>query len=357
MAIGAKKKKRIMSSEELSSFCDQITLMLSSGMTLRDGIEMLAEDEMKGNDGGNKAHPYSKLYKVVDETGSLYVAMKENEEDWPSYMIEMVDIGEQTGRLEDIMVSLSTYYQREGRIRSAAVSAITYPLVLGVMLVVIIGILLWRVLPIFRRVLASLGVDSSSSGSVLMSVGAWAGWIVLGLIALIVIAAIVVVILMKTKYRESVINFLKNLFPPAKKLAEKLSASRVAGILGLMLQSGFPMENALEMAPAALADQESIKKVKFIREEMKKDQTFSEALSKSGLFADFHNRMLKVGAASGHEPQVMEKIAQIYEEQVEDGLDHLISIVEPTLVALLSIVIGAILLSVMLPMAGVLSSM
>ena len=94
-----------------------------------------------------------------------------------------------------------------------------------------------------------------------------------------------------------------------------------------------------------------------IRDEMKKDKTFSEALSKSGLFADFHNRMLKVGAASGHEPQVMGKIAEIYEEQVEDGLDHLISIVEPTLVALLSIVIGAILLSVMLPMAGVLGSM
>jgi len=354
MADGAKKKKRIMSSEELSSFCDQIALMLSSGMTLRDGIEMLAEDEMKRKD---KVHPYTNLYKVVDETGSLYIAMKENEDEWPSYMIEMVDIGEQTGRLEDIMVSLSTYYQREGRIRSAAVSAITYPLVLGVMLVVIIGILLWRVLPIFRRVLSSLGVDSTSGGSVLMQIGSWAGWIVLGLIALIVVAAIVVMILLKTKAREKTLTFLRNLFPPVRKLMEKLSASRVAGILGLMLSSGFPIENALQMAPAALADEESIKKVNFIREEMKKDETFSEAVSRSGLFADFHARMLKVGAASGHEPQVMEKIAQIYEEQVEDGLDHLISIVEPTLVALLSIVIGAILLSVMLPMAGVLSSM
>ena len=354
MATDTKKKKRIMSSEELSSFCDQIALMLSSGMTLRDGIEMLAEDEMKGND---KVHPYTNLYKVVDETGSLYVAMKENEEEWPSYMIEMVDIGEQTGRLEDIMVSLSTYYQREGRIRSAAVSAITYPLVLGVMLVIIIGVLLWRVLPIFRRVLASLGVDSSSSGSVLMQVGSWAGWIVLGLIGLVVLAAIVIIILTKTKLKDKTLSFLKNLFPPVRKLTEKLSASRVAGILGLMMQSGFPMENALEMAPAALADQESVEKVKFIREEMKKDQTFQEALAKSGLFADFYNRMVKVGAASGHEPQVMEKIAEIYEEQVEDGLDHLISIVEPTLVALLSIVIGAILLSVMLPMAGVLGSM
>ena len=353
--IGGKKKKRIMSSEELSSFCDQIALMLSSGMTLRDGIEMLAEDEMKEKN--TKVHPYSNLYKVVDETGSLYVAMKENEEDWPSYMIEMVDIGEQTGRLEDIMHSLSTYYQREGRIRSAAVSAITYPLVLGVMLVIIIGVLLWRVLPIFTRVLESLGVDASSSGSVLMRIGTIVGWAVLILIALIVVLAIVIAILLKTKARNKVLKFLKNLFPPVRKLTEKLSASRVAGILGLMLSSGFPMENALQMAPAALADQESIDKVNFIREEMKKDETFSDALSKSGLFADFHNRMLKVGAASGHEPQVMDKIAEIYEEQVEDGLDHLISIVEPTLVALLSIVIGAILLSVMLPMAGVLSAM
>ena len=298
MADGAKKKKRIMSSEELSSFCDQIALMLSSGMTLRDGIEMLAEDEQKGND---KVHPYTNLYRVVDETGSLYVAMKENEEEWPSYMIEMVDIGEQTGRLEDIMHSLSTYYQREGRIRSAAVSAITYPLVLGVMLVIIIGILLWRVLPIFRRVLASLGVDSSSSGSVLMQIGSWAGWIVLGLIGLVVLAAIVIVILTKTKAKDKTLNFLKNLFPPVRRLSEKLSASRVAGILGLMLQSGFPMENALEMAPAALADQASIDKVNFIREQMKsRDLTFQEALSESGLFADFYNRMVKVGAASGH---------------------------------------------------------
>ena len=355
MATGAKKKGRIMSSEELSSFCDQIALMLSSGMTLRDGIEMLAEDEMK--DKSLKHRPYTNLYKTVDETGSLYVALKENEEDWPSYMIEMVDIGEQTGRLEDIMLSLSTYYQREGRIRSAAVSAVTYPLVLGVMLVVIIGILLWRVLPIFRRVLASLGVGSSSSGSVLMQIGTWVGWGVLILIGLVVLAAIVIAILLKTKARSGVLKFLKNLFPPVRKLTEKLSASRVAGILSLMLSSGFPMENALQMAPAALADQESIDKVAQIRKDMQDGDTFSDALSKSGLFADFHNRMLKVGAASGHEPQVMGKIAEIYEEQVEDGLDHLISIVEPTLVALLCVVIGAILLSVMLPMAGVLSAM
>ena len=354
MATDTEKKKLVMSSEELSSFCDQVALMLNSGMTLRDGIEMLAEDEAKEQ---VKNHPYTDLLDVVEETGSLYEAMKANEENWPQYMMEMVGIGEETGRLEEIMVNLSNYYQREGRIRSAAMSAVTYPLVLGVMLVIIIGILLWRVLPVFRRVLESLGVDSSGSGSVLMRVGTVAGWVVLALIGLVVLCAVVIMILMKTKQKGKVISFLKRLFPPLRRVMDKLSSARVAGILGLMLSSGFPMEGALEMAPAALTDEDAIAKVNIVKEHMAQDETFSEALSKSGLFADFHNRMLKVGAVSGHEPQVMAKIASIYEEQVEDDLGRLISIIEPTLVALLCVVIGAILLSVMLPMAGVLSAM
>ena len=354
MATGTEKKKLSMTSEELSSFCDQIALMLNSGMTLRDGIEMLAEDEAKED---VRNHPYRDLLGVVEETGSLYEAMKANEDKWPKYMLEMVGIGEETGRLEDIMINLSNYYQREGRIRGAAVSAITYPMVLGVMLVVIIGILLWKVLPVFQRVLESLGVVSGGNGSTLMRIGTIAGWTVLGLIALIVICAVVILILMKTKKRAAVVRFLKHLFPPVRKVSEKLSSARVAGILGLMLSSGFPMENALEMAPAALNDDEAVGKVNLIRTHMQEGETFSEALAKSGLFADFHNRMLKVGAVSGHEPQVMSKIAEIYEEQVEDDLGQLISIIEPTLVAVLCVVIGAILLSVMLPMAGVLGSL
>ena len=340
-----------MSSEELSSFCDQVALMLDSGMTLRDGMEMLAEDEP-----ADGLHPYTDLLEVVEETGSLYEALKTTGGDWPQYMVEMVGIGEETGRLEDIMRNLSNYYQREGRIRSAAVSAVTYPLVLGIMLVVIILVLLWRVLPVFRRVLDSMGVGSTESGSVLMNIGATAGWVVLAIIGVLVLAGLVCLILMKTKMKDKVKNFLINLFPPLRQINEKLSAARVASMLSLMLASGFPMENALEMAPAALTDEDSIKKVEGIRKQMQDGATFSDALNNSGLFADFHNRMIKVAAASGHEPQVMGKVAELYEEQVEDGLDRLVAIIEPTLVALLCVVIGAVLLSVMLPMAGVLGS-
>ena len=93
-----------------------------------------------------------------------------------------------------------------------------------------------------------------------------------------------------------------------------------------------------------------------IREKMAQGESFSDALTSSRLFDEIHRQMLRMGIAAGREDQVMEKIAQTYEEQVEDGISNLVSIIEPTMVAALSIVIGAVLLSVMLPMAGIISS-
>ncbi len=348
------KKSVLLTSEELSSFCDQIALMLESGMTLRDGIDMLAEDEEKSD---AKKRIYSQMRETVSETGSLYIAMKENEKDWPHYMVEMVGIGEETGRLEDIMVNLSDYYLREGRIKSAASSAISYPLVLGIMMVVIIAVLLWKVLPVFRRVLASLGVDSSSSGFNLMNIGSIVGWVILGLVALMVVIILVVMLLLKTRKRDAVMNFLQNKIPKVRDVSHLLSASRIAGMLGMMLSGGFPIENALDMAANALEDQDSITRVEGIRQEMTDGASFADAMSGSGLFEDFYNRVLKIGAASGHEPQVMVRIAEVYEERVEDELSRLISLVEPVLVMMLSIVIGATLLSMILPMAGVMGSL
>ena len=354
MANRQEDKKALLTSEELSVFCDQIALMLESGMTLRDGIGMLAEDEAKTE---TRIRIYSKMQDTIEETGSLYIALRENEEDWPHYMVEMVGIGEETGRLEDIMRSLSAYYVREGKIKTAASSAVTYPLVLGIMMVVIIAVLLWRVIPVFRRVLGTLGVDSSSSGMKMMNIGATAGWVVLAIIALAVLTIIVFYLLTKTSARDKVMRFLRNALPPVRKVTHKLSASRIAGMLGMMLTGGFPIENALGMAANALDDEESIEKVQQVQEDMRDGETFADAMANTGLFGDFYNRILKIGSASGHDPEVLERIAGVYEDQLEDDLSRMIGLIEPIMVALLSIVIGAILLSVMMPMAGVMSSL
>ena len=345
-------KGKGLNSAELSSFCSQVALILSAGLPLYDGMETLAETTK----GTQYADLYEAASKGVNETGSLYQALKQDDR-WPTYLVEMTGIGEQTGQLESVMNGLSDYYGREERIRSTVVSAVTYPLVLGVMLVLIIAIMLWKVLPVFQRVLNSMGAELSGSGSALMSLGSTIGWVVLALVGIVVLAVVIGAILLKTSARDKVLALVRKLFPPVRSLSMKLASSRVASVLSMMLSSGFPTGEAFRLMPSILTDSEAAAKVEGIRKDLESGEAFADAVSKSKLFDGLHDRMIRMGVAAGREDQVMQKIAGLYEEQVESGISQLVAIIEPTLIALLSIVIGAILLSVMLPMAGILSSM
>ncbi len=347
-----KNERNGLSSAELSNFCGQVALILEAGLPLYDGMETLAgADSASAN-----ADVYAAASKGVTETGSLYDAIKDDKR-WPKYLVEMVGIGERSGQLDHVMRGLEEYYAREDRIRASVSSAVTYPLVLGVMLILIVLILLWKVLPVFRRVLNSMGVGLSESGNLLMRLGVSVGWVILALVALVVIAVVVGVVLMRTKHREKVMNLVQKIMPALQRLNKKLSASRVASVLSMMLSGGFPTDEALEMTSNVLDDREAAEQVKAIRSSLENGSTFAEAVTRTNLFDDLHNRMITMGSATGQEDQVLGKLASLYEEQVEDGITRLVAIIEPTLVALLSIVIGAVLLSVMLPMAGILTSL
>ena len=345
-------KKQNISSAELSGFCSQVALILSAGLPLYDGMETLA--------GAAKNSPVADLYeeasKVVNETGSLYQAMQADAR-WPKYMTEMVGIGERSGQLESIMRGLEKYYAREDRINSAVFSAVTYPLSLGIMLVVIVLILLWKVLPMFRRVLDSMGMGLSESGSTLMRVGGFVGWVVMGLVLIAVIVVIGLMILLRTNKREQVLAFIQQRIPMIAKTNRKLNASRIAGVLSMLLSSGFPVDEALEMTEKVVGDRDASKKVQQVRKQMDDGKSLADSISDVKIFNELHNRMLKMGSAAGKEDQVLNKLSVLYEEEVEDDITRMIAIIEPTLVALLATVIGAVILSVMLPMAGILSNL
>ncbi len=211
-------------------------------------------------------------------------------------------------------------------------------------------------MPVFRTVLGSMGVTMTETGSVMMSVGTALGWGVLALVLVFVLAALACVLLLRSKNRDKALAALKKAFPPLRRLSMRLASSRAASVLAMMLSSGFPLEQALEMVPLVLPDEEAAGEIAQIREKMGEGVSFSDALTGSRLFDEIHRQMLRMGIAAGREDQVMAKIASTYEQQVEEGISDLVSIIEPTMVAALSIVIGAVLMSVMMPMAGIISS-
>ncbi|MBQ4640494.1 MAG: type II secretion system F family protein [Clostridia bacterium] len=341
------KMKKTMTPMALSRFCDQVAMMLKAGMSLEGGMEVLAEKEKENS-------AFSVMHKRLAETGSLYEAMQESGL-FPAYLTEMTGIGEKTGHLEDVMRSMTAYYEREGRLKESLRNAVAYPLVLGGMLFVIVLILLWQVLPVFERVLSGMGITGTDSG--LMRVGAVLGWVVLAAVGLMLLLVLLCLVLTKTRYKDKVLSLLRRCIPALGTLTDKISASRVAAVLSMMLSGGFVMEEALSTVPRVLEDEEAVKKIDRIAKAVEEGEAFSDAVAEAELFDVMHTRLLQTGAMTGTEDEVMEKIAKTYEEETENSIGSLIAVIEPTVVVVLSIVIGAVLLSVMLPMAGVLSSL
>ena len=343
------KQNTAMTPLELSRFCDQIAMMLRAGMPLETGLQVLAE---KKDD--KDAAVFAAMYARMCETGSLYQVMQENPV-FPPYLVEMTGIGEKTGHLEDVMQGMTAYYERESRMKDALRNAVAYPLVLGGMLFAIVLILLWKVLPVFRRVLSGMGVSDAGGG--LMQLGATIGWVVLGLVGLVLLAVLLCLVLMKTPLKDKVTALVRRVLPALGNLSMRISASRVASVLSMMLSSGFIMEDALNTVPRVLDDKGAVEKIEAIGEKINQGENFSDAVAASGLFDVMHTRLLQTGVMTGSEDVVMEKIAKTYEEETETTIAGIIAIIEPTVVALLSVVIGAVLLSVMLPMAGILTSL
>lgn len=336
----------------LSGFCAEVALMLGSGMALYDGIAALHESAPAGP----QAEVYARLSENIAKTGSLGEALGADD-CWPRYLAHMAAVGERTGRLEEVMEGLSGYYEREARVREAVASAAAYPMILGAMLVVIVLVMLCKVLPVFRRVLGGMGVGAADAGGALITLGAWLGWIVMALVGLAVLAALGGALALRTQARERVLRLLRRVFPQLRRIEAERSAARAALALSRMLSSGFGPEEAAATAASVLEDGAAAARMKDMRQALEEGEAFSDALERSGLFQPRQMRMIRAGAQAGRGAQVLEKLAADYEEAAEREIAQIVSIIEPTLIALLSIVVGGILLSVMLPMARMLTSL
>ncbi len=345
-------RTQCLPADETAVFCEQVALILKSGIALYDGVDALCQNYASTRYGNR----FIQLNETMKQTGSLYEAVK-SLGIFPLYMVEMVHVGEMSGTLERVMQGLSGYYTREAQVRSTVRSAVTYPLLMVALMAVVVVVLVVQVLPMFSEVLRNLGGDLSASASSRMSAGMGAGLFVLILAALIFVLVLAVAILLKTSQRENVLRLLMRVFPPLRYIQDKLSAGRFASVTAMLLGSGFPLDEALGLMPGVMTDALARDKVQDVHKRMQGGASFADAIEGARIFEPIHGKMVKVGFMAGQTETVMDRLAEQYQGEVDDGIRRLVSAIEPTLVAVLSIVIGGILLSVMLPLASLMSSM
>lgn len=341
-------RKLRLSNEELSVLCEQVALVLRAGLPVHDGVEALCENYK----GTKFEQGFNTLTITVIETGSLATGFKEAGL-FPDYLISMTEIGEKTGELDVVMEELSLYYEREAANRRSIKSALFYPLLLIVMMALIISVLVTQVLPIFENVYGSF--DSGSSAG-WMNIAVNFGKVTLIVAGVLLLLVILLLVVLKLDGSQKVLQWLQNTIKPLRRLEQKLSAARFASTLGMMLRSGFPLEESMELIESLFTNKRLRQRVSQCRQKMEEGTAFPDAVGETGIFEPLHCRMISVGFRAGQTDRVMSKLAVLYDEEVNNSIGHLVSIIEPSLVALMSVIIGAILMSVMLPLLSIMSS-
>jgi len=345
-------RAKYLPAEETAMFSEQVAMLLRSGIALYDGIEALCQN-YAGTRYGDR---FALLGETMKRTGSLYEAVRALSI-FPPYMVQMVAIGEQAGTLERVMQGLAQYYTREAEVRVTVRNAVTYPLLMVALMAAVVVVLVVQVLPMFSDVLRGLGGDLSAPTAARMNAGMAAGAVVLALAALALLLVVAVAALLKTGRRDRVLRLLMRALRSLRHIADKLSAGRFASVMAMLIGSGFPLEQALALVPGALTDPSARERVEGLRSQMEGGKPFPDAVEAARIFEPVHGKMIRVGYLAGQTETVMERLAARYQDEADDAIRRLVSAIEPTLVAVLSIVIGGILLAVMLPLASLMTSL
>ena len=342
--------KNKLTARELSNFCGQMGMLLHSGISTAEGLHILCDESKTDTD----REILNSLIHSIDENGSLSQAMEEAG-CFPKSMTAYKKTGEDTGCLDEIMESLSSHYEQEEEISVQIRSAVTYPLLMLGMMAVVILVLLIKVLPVFQQVFNQMGMEMNGVSRGLLNAGNVISRY--SSVFLILAAALIGCILFfsLTEKGHSLLRKMAIHLPFFREIPVAMDYSRLAQGLSLGLRSGLSPETSLELTKDLISQPVILERLRKASSILDSGETFSKALTESGLFGGMEGRLITISFYSGSSDETFRRLSRQYTERSIDLISQAVSIVEPTIVILLSLLVGLVLLSVMMPLLGILS--
>lgn len=350
--MGKKVRQDALSNLEIAAFCKQMAMVLKAGISVIEGISIMKDDALSPAE----EELLNALYEKVQESGMLAPALAEVGV-FPEYICKMTQIGEETGTLDEVLFSLERYYERQEAIAKSIRSALTYPLVMIGMMALVIVVLLTKVMPVFQQVFRQLGMEMSgfSRGTLLLG-NALSKYAVVFVLVIVVIV-LLFIWLIKTKSGRIQLEKFEQHFQFSREISDKMAVCRFAGGLALALKSGLTPERGMELASELNENPFFGEKIASCRKMLEEGSNLSEAFHETKIFTGVYARMADIAGRTGVMDEVMGKLADQIEDEIDEKIGSFVSMLEPTLVILLSVIVGTILFSVMLPLLGILAGL
>ena len=345
------EKKKELESQAISVFCQEMSMMLHAGITPEEALGLLSEDTKEGS-----FHDVMKSMEKEMILGESFSQAFKKSGAFPVYAQDMIAAGEQAGRLDQVLRSLTGYYERQDHLQKQIRSAIIYPLVLLLMMSAVLILMVTLVMPVFVDVYENMAGTLAQSSYYYISAArviSIVSMIVIGLISLLILGLFLA---SRTPAgKEKVLSILRK-FPMTKSAIRQSSVSQFTDVLSTFLSSGMDTDTAMEEAVSLVTHPELKKDVDAAFDEMKEGKSLAQALYDHSIYPPLYGRMLLSSARSGQLEEMLTKLADVTGIDSEEQIQQLISSIEPILTGFLTISVGLTLLSIMLPLAGMLSA-
>jgi type IV pilus assembly protein PilC len=326
-------------------FTRQFSTMINSGLPLVQALDILARQSEDPN-----LQAVTRQVVADVETGStLADAMKKHPRAFSDLYTNMVAAGEAGGILDTILLRLATFMEKNDALIRKVKGAMIYPGVIMSVAALAIMILLWKVIPVFKDMFASVGVELPAPTRVVIALSAFVN----GYWYLIIAAAVGGAFALKKYYATSqgqlVIDKLLLGFPVLGDVLRKSAVSRFTRTLGTLISSGVSILDGLEITAKTSGNRVIQDAIMESRASIAGGDTIASPLQKSGVFPPMVISMIAVGEQTGGLDEMLSKIADFYDEEVDAAVSGLLSLLEPVMIVFLGVVVGGMIVAMYLP--------
>ena len=340
------QKKKSIKAKDIAVFFRQLATMMSAGVPLVQSFEIIG----RGHDNINMRNLVLKIKSEVESGTSLSETLAKHPVHFDELVVNLVNAGEQAGVLEGLLDKIATYKEKTEYLKSKIKKAMFYPAAVIVVAIIVTSILLIFVVPQFEQLFTSFGADLPAFTRLVVNLSEYMQdwwWLVTGIAA----GAVVGVLQAKKRSRKFSRYFDRVLLklPIVGTIMHKASIARYARTLATMFAAGVPLVEALESVAGATGNTVYSDAVLMIRDSVATGQQLQFAMSQTGLFPNMVEQMVAIGEESGALDTMLSKVADFYEQEVDDAVDALSSLLEPIIMSILGVLIGGLVVAMYLP--------
>ena len=354
-APGAKKGKlgKKVNSKNIAVFVRQFSVMIDAGLPLVQCLEILGNQE----EDKNFAETILATRSDVESGASLADAMKKHPKVFDPLFTNMIAAGEAGGILDTILKRLATYIEKAVKLKSQVKSAMIYPIAVIVIAVLVVGVILWKVIPTFASLFAGLGATLPLPTRIVIALSNF----LVNFMPFIIVAIAAISYAFRSYYATTAgkyqIDGITLKLPVLGLLMRKIAVARFCRTLATLLSSGVPILDGLDITARTSGNSVVEEAILVTRKSIERGETISAPLKETGVFPPMVTQMIAVGETTGALDTMLSKIADFYEEEVDTAVAGLLTLLEPIMIAFLGGVVGGIVIAMYLPIFDLISEL